>query len=151
MSLQLFTYVPVIEAYEFELKIILIFNYTCLGLSITMSLENRIGRALTAFTGPGKPVHLVHDDVGNRPQFANELEHGLQLGTVGSLGRLASIHELGHDDRAESVRSTLISFALCRDGVALGVEVGVGLSRRRDAEVADGELHAVREGLRRLR
>lgn len=102
------------------------------------------------FTGPGEPVHLVHDDVGNRPQFVNELEHGLQVRAVSGLGGLASIDELGQDDRAESIGSALIGFALCWDGVALGIEVGVGLGRCRDAEVADGELDAVREGLREV-
>jgi len=97
------------------------------------------------FTRAGQSVHLVHDDVADAAQLANELEHGLEVRAVGGLGRFALVDELRCDDSAEPVSGALVGLSLCGDGEAFRVEVRIGLGRRGHSKVADGELHAVRD------
>nr|WP_245572650.1 hypothetical protein [Actinokineospora enzanensis] len=102
------------------------------------------------FPVAGEPVNLVHDDVADDAQLADEAEHLLQFGAVGRLGRLSRVHKLGHDDRAELFGLLLVGLALGRDGQALFVVTGLGLRLGRDAKVADGELGAFGEWLCRI-
>nr|WP_254710440.1 hypothetical protein [Streptomyces lunaelactis] len=92
------------------------------------------------FPVTGEPVNLVHDDVADDAEFVDEAQHCLEFGTVGGLGRLSRVYELGHNDRAELFGLLLVGVALGRDGQALFVVAGFCLCLGRHAQVTDGEL-----------